>query len=140
MDLQKYDVAKAAEDGAILVLKHPVSKEPLKDEDGPLSLMLRGRDSSTFKKKDREQSRSRLAAAKRSGDSMLETFGNVEETEKSEIELLASCTIGWSDNMELGGAKLTYSYDNAVRLYTEQPWVMEQVRAFMTSRANFLKS
>ena len=55
MDLSNLDVSKKAEDGAILELEHPVTGDPLIDEDSgeAVSIILLGTDSKTYRDKQR---------------------------------------------------------------------------------------
>jgi len=61
----------------------------------------------------------------------------LEERETAAIELLGNVTKGWT-NLEEKGKKLSFSIANAIRIYTELPWLRNQIDAFIGDEQNFL--
>lgn len=72
----------------------------------------------------------------RGGKQSVDLFAALE----SQAQLLAKITTGW-DNLSFGDDEkpYEYSYENAVALYTDYPFVREQVNEFAGERANFTK-
>lgn len=125
MDLSTLDLRKAADKGATMTLRHPVT-----DEDTDIKITVLGSDSVTF----------------RSAVSRLEReFGGkkkrptIAEQERRTVDLLVAVTTGW-ENIDWDGKPLAFSADNAQMLYTERHWIREQVDAFMSDRGNYSPS
>lgn len=136
MDLGKLNTRRGAEEGAELELVHFETREPL-----GIFIRLRGLDSTVFRDQmiaNQRRMRSRLVAEKRA-----EASG--AEIEADAVSLLAACTQSWRDAelgkpvLEIDGAELECTPDNARRVYTEFTWIREQVDAFVGDRANFLQ-
>ena len=132
MDLSKFNVEQAAEQGADLILRNPVDDELLGTEKKRVTIKLLGTDSKAWRNKNREAQRKRVAKMVRN------RAKNVDHTVSDEeaCEMLAACTMGWS-NIELDGQKLEYSEKAAYQLYLDHIWIREQVDAFIADRANF---
>lgn len=129
MDLSTLDTTSAAETGATLIVRHPVTGEDLKGEDGnPMTLTLLGADSGAFKRAV--------------SDSMKSNKGrkdlSIADAERSTVDMLARVTTGMSDNWTWDKEPFPFSKENIKRLYTERPWMREQVDAFIADRSNFL--
>lgn len=130
MDLNKYNLSKSADAGADLALEDPVTGEEL-----DVIITLLGSDSAAYRNKAREMQRDRISKMAKSRSKKLD----LSVSEKEECELLAACTIGW-DGIELDGVEIKFTYDEAVKLYLDFPWIKEQVDEFIGDRANFLVS
>lgn len=52
---------------------------------------------------------------------------------------LAKITMEWAPAVRIDGDELTYSEDNAVRLYTRHPFIAEQVNRAAGNRKAFTK-
>ena len=126
MDVKQYDVVTAAEDGATLTLRDPVSGEAL---DATITLV--GSDSERYRQAQSEE-QSKLLKRKQSGERL-----DAEEWREQACRILARATISW-ENVEEGGQTLDCSEANARHIYRAYPWVREQVDAFVAQRANFL--
>lgn len=131
MDLDDLDTTSAAEKGATITIRHPITGEDLEGSDGkPCTLQVLGADSKEWKR----------AVA----DSMKSTKNRrnltVADAERSTIEMLARVTTGMSENWVWGKKPLPFSKENITRLYSERPWIREQVDIFVGDRANFLAS
>lgn len=142
MDLEKLNTVKASNTGFELQLRDPATNDDL-----PIFIVLLGRDSEEFRRVSSEQNKRRVQRASRSGRFNMPTLG-IEELERDTSEILASCTKSWREEMPgktdkvtltVGGAELECNRDNAKRLYTDYPWMREQVDAAVADRANFLK-
>jgi hypothetical protein len=121
MDLSKLNTQKAANQSADVVLVNPFNGEVLKDsKGGKVVINVMGFQS--------EAARNKIASQKRVKHA---------DQEKQGAELLATLTTGWTDNIELDGKKLDYSFDNAVMLYEREDWVARQVLDVATNIANY---
>jgi hypothetical protein len=123
MDLAKFDNT-AAETGTELVLLNPIDDEPT-----DMKIMVLGFDSSKAKEAIRASGNKRLKRGK--------LVSTMEEMEQSGLNLTAACTISWS-GIEENGEEVEFAPANVKRIYTEYPWIKEQVDAFIGDRANFL--
>lgn len=131
MDLKQLDTKTAATRGVPMPLRHPITNEPLVDEDGPVSITLRGADSDLYRAGQQGLLESLV-------EGLTSDRGKPKAVARStRIELMADCTVGWS-NIIVGGERVTFSRDNAVKLYTDYPWVLDQVQAFVNDRQNYL--
>lgn len=128
-DLSKLDTVAAAEQGARLELRHPVTDEPL----GAV-LILAGTDSKAYRRHEAAVSNrfiDRMAKGKRGKGK------SAEEQEREAIEGIAACTLGWT-GVGLDGEELPFTADNAHKLYARFPWAREQAREFILDRENYL--
>lgn len=131
MDISQYRL----EDAAVMPVRHLATGQPIKSQDGsPVTITIACKDSDQFRRVLREQTDRRL---KRTLDTHQRP--SADEIEAEAIELLAGCTIGWS-GLQNKGKEFPFSLDNARSLYRELPWLRDQVDAFVSDRANFLKA
>jgi len=130
MDLNDINLEEKADEGAEVILEHPVTGEPLEHDGKPMSIKVSGTDSAAYRKKQRELHNRRLQkiAKGRKPD-----FTN---SDSEACELLAACTIGWS-GIVAGGEVVKFSQSEARSLYEQHAWIREQVDLFIGDRANF---
>ena len=133
MDLSSFDTAKSADTGAKMQLRNPADESILLDG---VFITVAGRDSDRFQKAERAQTDFRLEQSRVSGRPAKLSSAGIEA---DRIKILVACTLGW-EGIELDGAALEFSADNAEKLYKRLPWVKEQVDRFIADRANFLKA
>lgn len=130
------EVAKANEAPGELELKHPVSGVVIEGADGkPIAIRLLGQDSRAWQDHQRAITDRILGRAGRRAKAQ-----TAEQSEMDAIAGLAAVTVGWSDNLTMDGAPLTFSRANATALYTKLRWVREQVDEFVGDRSNFLRT
>lgn len=128
MDLSKLDVVASADNGATLVVQHPITREDLLDSKGqPVTITLLGSDSSVLRNEMK-------ARAKRQLDKRIKP--DLDDAIKASSEMLAVCTIGWS-GIEDGGVALQCDKATITQTYMKYPWLREQVDAFVSDRENF---
>jgi hypothetical protein len=130
-------IAVAADQPSELILKSPITGEPLYDASGkPASIMLLGRDSAVAKRHERSTTQKLLDKRGRGKT-------KVEELEASSIELLVALTVSWH-LVNFEGEVIDYACTpaNARALYSNAVfgWVREQADEFAGDRAGFLKS
>lgn len=128
MDLKNLDMRAAAEAGATMTLRHPVTDEDLTDGKGkPVTITVLGSDSREFRRKVDEINRTRQR--KRGNMSLA-------ESERAASELLAAVTKSWT-GIEWEGKVLECTPENAEMLYRERSWVRQQVDEFVADVGNF---
>lgn len=116
MDLKQFDTISAAEKGFTYAVLD------FDEVETDIKIDVLGVGSRVFKQAKQKIDNREAMAAKRGKP--------IEEDESNElwIELLAKCTKGWQ-NVEEGGKKVEFSYDNAVDIYTKYPFIRNQVLA-----------
>jgi hypothetical protein len=129
-DLGQYDFGAAADRGADMQLRDPVSSELIFGKDGkPVTITLAGQDSEAYRKAERAASNRRLSMK----------FGKritAEELEGEVIDTLARCTLAWSGIVSAGEG-VACNHGAAVKLYSAHRWIREQVEGFVAARENF---
>ena len=129
MDLTKYNVTAAADNGADLELVDPITGDALEG----VTIRLLGTDSAAYRNYARDMQRKRMEKLAKSRNRK----PDFSVSEQEEAEMLAICTVGWA-GLEEDGEELKFSHDAAVKLYMDYPWIKEQVDSFVGDRANFL--
>lgn len=116
-----------SKDVATLDLVHPIEKTILKKDNGdPMTISLYGAETNAYKKKMYELRRKFL----------LNKDATFEDGEEFTMAMLVAVTEDWDIQLDGKTPKCT---EKAVRdLYTAQPWIRDQVDAFVHDRANFL--
>lgn len=126
MDLSKLNTTAASDIPRACSLVNPFTHELLLDDEGRTAdIFVYGMKSTAAR--NANAARSRKAKANLSD----------EESAKLGAEFLADLTVRWSDNIELGGERLEFNRQNAIRMYLEQDWVAEQVLRFVVEIENF---
>ena len=141
MDLSKLDTVKQASEGFELQLQDPGTNKNL-----GIFITVLGHDSEEYTKLQSKQNKRRTARMFSAGRFKPGAISD-EEIKQDTIELLAECTKAWRDegeklpeSIKVGVAVMECTRENAIKLYTEYPWVKEQVDAAVVDRANFIKS
>lgn len=135
LDLLTLDTRRAADEGAVMEVRHPVTNEVLKQDNGePVTITLAGRDSDRVKRLQRATLDRRLAGGRRRNLSF-----TADEIDKNRLEELVALTLGWS-GIVLRGSLIEPTAENARDLYQTVDWVREQAEEFVDDRANFLKA
>ncbi len=132
LDLAELDTTKAANAGFDVSLYHPATNADL-----GITIRVLGKDSDEFRRISNAQNKRRLDRMQRGGFRV--SMPSPEEMEQNAIELLASCTVGWT-GVVLEKKPLPFSKENAKMLYTRVPWIREQVDAAIGDRANFTQT
>lgn len=131
-DLGTLDLTTACNKPYKLELVHPMTKEPL-----GMYIYVLGRESDVFQSLINESINTdrRLAAmrAKQGKDPVLKT---IEQDRQDSVELYAHATTAFEE-LNFNGP-LSYTFDNAVKLYSERSWVLSQVSAAINDITNFM--
>lgn len=134
-DLSNLDVRKTAGTAAVCVLNHPVTEEPLTNEDNTVwSLSLISSDSDEYRKLQRRLVDKRMKEAMRLGG---RPKASAAQSDSDALDLLVTCTKGWEGIIEQGKA-VEFSSGAARDLYERFPWIREQASSFFNDRTNFL--
>lgn len=131
MDLgsDQFDLVKQGEEGAWMVLRDP--KDLAREL--PCRILLKSGQSKTWRKlEDGEQNARAEQYSKRNGKMKFKA----ENLREAGNRHLARVTMQW-EGIEWEGQVLECTYQNALMLYTERPWIGTQVDEFITDPANF---
>lgn len=148
-NLADLNAATASETTFDLELKHPTTDAPL-----GMFVQIIGSQSEKVRSVSNRQSNALIKdnfAAQRGGKAPSIT---VETSQKRQAELAAAATVGWysqepakagekpkrEDGLPFGDKRLTFSEDEAVRLYSDPAyqWLVKQVDDAVGDLANFL--
>lgn len=129
MDLAKLSLRTAADKGAVLHLKDPASGEPLFDGEKPVTITVRGADSSSVKEKARDIERRKLS-------------GEDISAAQAGAETLAAMTISWENIALHSSDPLECTFENCVKLYLDPDaeWIVAQIGPFSRNPMNFKKN
>lgn len=130
MDLQQLKTTGAADEGAVLELRHPVTDEVLTHDGEPMTITLLGEDSKALRKKRRGVHR------QKANQLVKRQNADITTTEEEDLDFVATATVAW--HLFIGGEWLELSYEAAVQVYREYPWIYEQANVFIGDRAHFL--
>jgi len=123
MKLSQFNSVEGSNEGAVLYLKHPIS-----GVDTDAWIKMAGPDSKLAKQ--RRAQIQRLLRGKRNVSDI-----DIDTLEKEAMETRVALTLDWG-NIEDEG-KLQFKEENVRKVYTEYPWVAEQVDEFQGDRSNF---
>ena len=129
MDLKNLSYSKNSQP---CYLKHPVTGDVLKNDDGkPFTLFLLGTESQPYKLAARELLNKSMEAQglkqKSKTDFDIEAFA---------MNKLTSCTEGW-ENIVFDGQDYPFTPSNCQRLYNDFSWIQSQALAFIENSENF---
>ena len=117
-----------------VVLYNPVNSEILKNEDGSeMTITIHGPYSKRYKSISHAQQNRRLQKAQRTGGKL---NLSAEEIESSALDLLVKCVEGWT--ITLGGEQPACTEAKVREVFTDLPWVREQVDAALGDAQAFL--
>jgi len=128
MDISKLDIVASSNEGAVLEVLHPKTLTKT-----GIEIILVGTDSDIYNKQRLKASNKRLEQLNKTG----KLKRTAEEIEEETIEMLVSCTIGWS-GIEEDGKPLEFTPKHVKHVYEKYPWIREQIDQFIGSRDNFL--
>ena len=132
MDLAKFHLQAAAEEGIEVKLQDPFDGEYLVDDEGEhLTIVVLGKDSQTWQNAAK---RVNTRNANRYKDRKIPNA----VLEAALYEILAESTLKWSKNIEFEGVALKCNKENANMLYEKRNWIAEQLMASAGDRNNYL--
>ncbi len=121
-----------SDDGAVMTVVHPGTGE-LTDA----RITLAGVDSRRWRQAGLDIYKQNLQEKK--GTIEEKVTRGLERIDDNKADLLASATISW-ENVDLDGKELKCTHANARKLFTDYPWLLEQVNSFVVDRFNFFRS
>jgi hypothetical protein len=117
-----------------VVLYNPVNSEILTNEDGSeMTITIHGPYSKRYKSISHAQQNRRLQKAQRTGGKL---NLSAEEIESSALDLLVKCVDAWT--ITLGGEQPACTEAKVREVFTDLPWVREQVDAALGDAQAFL--
>jgi len=120
-------------DEIVVTIKHPVSKEPLKNEDGSeMSITIYAPYSKEYKKVAYEIANKRLKNAQSKGKKDF----SMEDFEEASLESLAKTTKEW--NITYGGEQPKLSVDKAKEVYDKVFWIKAQIDEALENSLSFM--
>ena len=125
---------KPKSDSIVVELVHPVTQEPLADKKCPMTITVYGPYSKHYKDAIHEQTNKRIAKSQKTKKVSFTS----EEVEAYGLELLSKVTKEW--NILLGGKCPELSVGSATEIYTDFPWIREQVEEAINDTASFMKA
>ena len=131
MDLMNIGKTKETTD---VTLYNPINSEILLNEDGSeMTITVHGPYSKKYKSIAHAQQNRRLQKAQRTGGKL---NLSAEEIEAAALDLLIKCVDGW--NITLGGEQPDCTEAKVREVFTELPWVREQVDSALGDAQAFL--
>jgi hypothetical protein len=129
-----FGTREAATKGAWLHLVHPVSAEPLYDgPDQPVRWLIAGKDSEQYQRKLNDQQTRRIAD---SAKTKVTTLTGERFTAEA-LDLMAGCVLEVEHSV-FAGQPLLNNFEAIRAVLKKEPWIAEQVDAFLMDRAGFL--
>ena len=123
-DLKNLDVKSYAEKGARVELKHPATGEKI-----GWFITVIGSDSSRYRDMIKARVRQNLVNKEEI---------DLDKSEERDIELLSRCTLSWEGLVE-NGVPVPFNEKTCKEVYTNYPWIREQVDKAIADRSLFLK-
>ena len=137
-DLAAFDTVAASNKGAEVELLD------LNNVSTGIFIKVLGSDSAVWREHINERANKRIVAqfkAQRGGLKPSD-IPTKEEADADAITLLTLCTVGWRTNdnpvITFNGEELAFNAVNCARIYTELPFVRDQVDAFIGDMGNFI--
>lgn len=134
MDLAKLDLTEHANNGAILEVLHPISGEPLTDNDNKVvTLTVLGSDSTQMRNAMSARAKKQINSKKPN------QITTIDDAEQASAELLASVVVAWS-GIEENGELVPFTPGNVIDILKKYSWLRLQVDQFVSDRSNFFKA
>lgn len=141
MDLKTLDVVTKSNEGFAVQLIHPTTGDEL-----PIFFEVLGADSEEYRKVESKQDRKRVSKVWKGSRFQAGAYTR-EDIESDNIRRMAAVTKKWWEvlldgshrgTLENDGEFLDCTIDNAVAIYTNNPWIKEQVFEAINDRGNFI--
>lgn len=129
---------KPKSDTIEITLRHPATDETITYTEGktekPMTITVYNSWSAGYKKAIHDQTNKRLTKAQRGKKAGY----TAEDLEAGAMELLSKVTVGW--DIQLGGEKPKFTAAKAISVFTDFPWIREQLEEALNDTASFLKA
>lgn len=121
-------------DTITIVLKHPITGDPLTKDDGKeMTVTVFAPHSREYKAAIYAQANKRILKAQKSKKITM----TAEEIEQSSLDLLVQTTKDF--NLQMNGKTVKFSVAEAMEIYQKFPWIKDQVVEGQEDYTNFLK-
>lgn len=148
MDLMNLSTTEASNNGAWCHIRHPVSGAPLyavdeterdgvqltEEERGPIRVRVFGSDSAVYRKASHKVQNRRIETATKSRGKQVIT---AEDAAQDQTNLALACIQEWQ-NVQFQGEALEFNRANALKLFAQCPWMLEQLQEFIDDRGQFV--
>lgn len=122
-------------DDIVVNIVHPISKEPLVNDDStPMTITVYAQHSKEYKKVQRELINKRLKEAQAAGNTDID----YEQLEAAALELMAKTTKAWDITFDGKKPKLTEA--KARQIYDEVFWIKAQIEEAVADSLDFMKA
>jgi len=129
MDLSGFNFSENSDKGVEVVLRHPVTDEPL-----DIKVTVVGSDSKRYK----------AASHRVQNRSLSRGRGKItaERLEANGLEILSECVLDWEnvEDSELFDEVPKCNKENVLKFLKKHTWAKEQIDSFIADRSNFLAS
>lgn len=103
---------------------------PITGQETDMRICVMSPDSQKYREIDQRIKNSGLQATRRTGTL------SMQEIDSRTMELLVSATVGW-ENVIFDGQPLEFTPVNVEKVYTDFPFIKDQVDRFIADRQNF---
>ena len=118
-----------------VLLKHPVTDEILKKDDGTeMSITVYATHTKEYKAVIHEQTNKRIQKAQKNKKIVF----SAEDIEIASVEVLAKTTKEW--DLQFNKKPIKFSVAEAIDLYQKFPWIKDQVTEAQEDYTSFLKA
>jgi len=118
-----------------VLLKHPVTDEILKKDDGTeMSITVYATHTKEYKAVIHEQTNKRIQKAQKNKKIVF----SAEDIEIASVEVLAKTTKEW--DLQFNKKPIKFSVVEAIDLYQKFPWIKDQVTEAQEDYTSFLKA
>ena len=122
-------------DEIVVVIKHPATGEPLKNDDkSEMTITIYAPHSKEYKKVLHEQTNKRLKKMQSKGNKDI----TAEEIEESTLEALAKTTKEW--NITYGGELPKLTVTKAKEVYEDVFWIRSQIEEAIEESLDFMRA
>lgn len=122
-------------DEIVVVIKHPATGEPLKNDDkSEMTITIYAPHSKEYKKVLHEQTNKRLKKMQSKGNKDI----TAEEIEESTLEALAKTTKEW--NITYGGELPKLTVTKAKEVYEDVFWIRSQIEGAVEDSLDFMRA
>ena len=122
-------------DEIVVVIKHPATGEPLKnDDESEMTITIYAPHSKEYKKVLHEQTNKRLKKMQSKGDKDI----TAEEIEEATLDALAKTTKEW--NITYGGEMPKLTVAKAKEVYETVFWIRSQIEGAIEDSLDFMKA
>lgn len=122
-------------DTIVVTIKHPVSQEPLKNDNGSeMTITIYAPYSKEYKRVVHDIAQKRLKKAQKEGRQEF----SLEDIEEASLDSLSMTTKEW--NITYGGEQPELTVDKAKEVYDKVFWIKSQIETAVEQSLDFMKA